>query len=92
MQAEQPSGLGTQCVPPATGGLRCHCVAVSYLCLRAPVFSTWELASLAGGEMCFQHHRFPLDVISVTGDEIEACQSQLVDLKLVYIFRIILYD
>lgn len=31
-------------------------------------------------------------MLSVTGDEIEACHSQLVDLKLIYTFRIILYD
>lgn len=31
-------------------------------------------------------------VLLVTGGEIEACQSQLVNIKLIYTFRIILYD
>lgn len=62
----------------------------SYLCLRAPVFSTLKSASLASGEMCFKHHRFPLDVGDRWWDG--SCQSQLVDIKLIYTFRIILYD
>ena len=77
--------------PCSTGQHHCYCVALSNLCLIAPVFSTMESASLAGGEMCFKHHKLLLDAIcgrwwgGSLSESIGRC-------KLIYTFRIILYD
>lgn len=65
-------------------------MAVNNLCPGAPVFAPWS-ASWADADMCFKYHKFPLEA-AVTGGEMAACQSPLVDTKLIYTFRIILYD
>lgn len=91
MQAEQPSGLGHNVCPLPLAGS----VAIVWqlaTCVLGPQSSPlgswlpWQVVKCVFSTIGFHW------MLSVTGGEIEACQSQLVDLKLVYIFRIILYD
>lgn len=69
MQAEWPcSGLEGRCVlPMPLAGTVGHRVAVSYLCLSAPVFSTLHPALWADGSMFW--------MLSVMNGEMEDCQS-----------------
>lgn len=82
----------TECVPHSTRWHCCHCVAVSYLSVLEPQSSSlWSLPPSQVVKCVLSTTGFHW-MLSVTGGEMAACQSQLVYIKLIYTFRIISYD
>lgn len=69
----------------------CHCVAVGYLAPELQASALWALPPGQGVKCVLSTTGFHW-MLLVTRGEMAACQSQLVDKKLIYTSRIVLYD